>query len=326
MRATAVAQPNIALIKYWGKANEELIIPSTGSISLTLDQYPTTTTVTLQPEANTDTATLNDEALSGVELDRITAFLQHVRNLAGVETRAHVSSTNTVPTAAGLASSASGFAALATAACAAYHVQVDKRDLSRIARRGSGSAARSIFGGVVRWEAGEDDASSYAQPLDWRGPELRLVVARVSTARKSVSSREGMRRTIETSPFYEGWVRSNRELVLRASEAIAHGDLQTLGALTELSTMRMHASMLGAEPPLRYLEARSFALFDAISALRDRGVEAWATADAGPNVKILTTAADVEQVIDCITSEFPELEHLVSGVGGGAHLAQSEHR
>lgn len=325
MKATAVAQPNIALIKYWGKAHEDLIVPATGSISVTLDQYPTTTTVTLRPDANTDTATLGGVPLEGGELARVSRWLEHVRVLARSETRAHVDSTNTVPTAAGLASSASGFAALAVAASSAYGLELDARHLSRLARRGSGSASRSIFGGIVRWNAGVNDETSFAEPLAWNGPNLRVIIVEVSTARKHVSSREGMRHTIATSPFYNDWVRSNEELVDRASEAIAHADVRTLGELTELSTLRMHATMLAAEPPLRYLRGESLAVFDAVSTLREDGLVAYATADAGPNVKILTTDEDAQQVESAIRQGYPSFGILGSRLGPGARLLEEPH-
>lgn len=326
MKATAVAQPNIALIKYWGKQDDALIIPVTGSISMTLDVYPTTTTVELLAEADKDSATLDGEELRGVERERVTGLLTHIRTLAGISTFARVTSTNTVPTAAGLASSASGFAALATAACAAYGLDLTPRGVSRLARRGSGSASRSVFGGVVRWNRGGSDESSFAEPLTWNGPELRMIIARVSAGRKAVSSRRGMEQTIATSPFVDGWVRSNEALVDRASEAVARGDVTALGELTELSTLRMHATMLGAEPPLRYLTGESFALFDAVGAMRDDGIVAYATADAGPNVKILTTAQHAPKVRARLATTFPHLKTIESGMGGAARLVSGGDR
>lgn len=317
--STAIAQPNIALIKYWGKVDEDLIIPATDSISVTLDGFPTTTTVTLT-DGPTDTAELNGTELHADELGRIIQVLDRVRHLSGMTARAHVRSVNTIPTAAGLASSAAGFAALAMAALDAYGLDTDRRDVSRLARLGSGSASRSAYGGLVHWQRGSDDRSSYAVPLEWRGDPLALVIAQLSAARKKVSSRSGMTRTIETSPFYPGWVTSNQELVHRALDAIESSDLGTLGELTELSTMRMHASMLGAEPPLRYLTAESFAVIDEVQRIREEGLTAYSTADAGPNVKILTRLSDVQTITDRLTEEFPHIRFLSSGIGQGAHL------
>ena len=318
---TAIAQPNIALIKYWGKVDEDLIIPATDSISLTLDGFPTTTTVTLTDEP-TDRATLNGVALETDEMGRIVQVLNRIRTLSGSPAHAHVESTNTIPTAAGLASSASGFAALATAGAAAYGVELDREALSRLARLGSGSASRSLFDGMVRWHRGTDDTSSHAAPLTWQGPELSLVIAQLTAERKAISSRAGMTRTINTSPFYEGWVRSNQELVERAIETIEAGDVRALGELTELSTLRMHATMMGAEPPIRYLTGESFGLFDEVAAIRAEGITAYATADAGPNVKILTTRNEAHLLTERLRTAFPETVLMTAGTGRGAYLVE----
>lgn len=319
--STAVAQPNIALIKYWGKVDEALIIPATDSVSLTLDGFPTTTTVTLTDDP-IDVAVLNGVTLQTGELGRITRVLDRVRDLSGIRSSVAVESTNTIPTAAGLASSAAGFAALAKAASAAFGLDLADREVSRLARIGSGSASRSVFGGMVRWNRGNSDETSYAEPLEWNGPELMMVIAQVSTARKTISSREGMTRTVNTSPFYDGWVSSNQQLVGRALQAAANGDEETLGALTELSAMRMHASMLGAEPPIRYLTSESFALIDAVAQLRADGLTAYTTADAGPNIKILTTSTAGAAVVDELTQRFPTLSLLTSTLGQGVYLHQ----
>ena len=317
-RATAHAQPNIALIKYWGKQDETLIIPATSSISVTLKEFPTTTTVELVDDASQDVAILNGVELREEELGRIHTVLSRVRELSGSTQYAEVISVNTIPTAAGLASSASGFAALATAAAAAYGLELTQRDLSRLARRGSGSASRSIFGGVVKWHRGHSDETSFAEALDWSGPELAMVIGQLSTARKSISSRSGMTHTVATSPFYPPWVESNETLVQRAETAIYEGDLAALGELTELSTMRMHATMLGAEPPIRYLTGRSFEIFDSVAAARVEGLVAYATADAGPNVKVLTTVDDLEDTAKMLSEKHPGFTFLTSRLGEGS--------
>ena len=162
MTTYARAHTNIALIKYWGKANKQLMLPATSSISLTLNDFYTDTAVTFDPELNQDQLTLNHQMQSPTAVSR---FLDHVRHLAQIDTRARVTSLNHVPTAAGLASSASAFAALALAASRAAGLNLTPTALSRLARRGSGSATRSIFGGAVIWHRGSDDQSSFAEPL-----------------------------------------------------------------------------------------------------------------------------------------------------------------
>lgn len=321
-RATAVAHPNIALVKYWGKADAALALPATGSVSMGLDVFPTTTTVTVGDVAGgpssrgeaRDGFTLNGRVVAGTALERTTRFLDLVRALAGSDERASVDSTNTVPTGAGLASSASGFAALATAAAAAYGLDLDERALSRLARRGSGSATRSIPGGVSVWHAGTDE-ESFAERIP--APDMAMVVVTISAGEKHIGSREAMARTVDTSPFFPAWVTSTTATVDDMVAACAAGDFTRVGELTESNALRMHATIEGAFPPIRYLVARSVAVFDAVAAMRAAGVEAYATADAGPNVVVLCRPADADRV----ARELDGLgDVIVSGTGPGARV------
>lgn len=318
MTATAVAHPNIALVKYWGKADAQLALPATGSVSMGLDVFPTTTTVTLDPAADADSLELNGGAAPEGALLRVQQFLDLVRGLAGSSDRAAVVSENTVPTGAGLASSASGFAALATAASAAYGLDLSERDLSRLARRGSGSATRSIPGGVAVWHAG-DDQGSYAERVP--APPMAMVVVTISAGEKAIGSREAMRRTIATSPFYPAWVTSTTETVGEMLDVCAAGDFTRIGELTESNALRMHATIEGAFPPIRYLNARSVAVFDAVAELRATGTEAYATADAGPNVVVLTKPEDRGAVAAALAGLGDVIE---SGTGPGARVVRSE--
>ncbi len=318
MTATAVAHPNIALVKYWGKADAQLALPATGSVSMGLDVFPTTTTVTLDGAAETDSLVLNGSAAPEGALLRVQQFLDLVRELAGSSDRAAVVSENTVPTGAGLASSASGFAALATAAAAAYGLDLSERDLSRLARRGSGSATRSIPGGVAVWHAG-DDQGSYAERVP--APPMAMVVVTISAGEKAIGSREAMRRTIATSPFYPAWVTSTTDTVGEVLDACAAGDFTRIGELTESNALRMHATIEGAFPPIRYLNARSVAVFDAVAELRAAGTEAYATADAGPNVVVLTKPEDRGTVASALAGLGDVIE---SGTGPGARVVRSE--
>lgn len=313
--ATARAHPNIALVKYWGKADEELILPVAGSMSMTLDAFATTTTVTVDPEAEADSFVLNGEAATGTALARTTRFLDHVRDLAGSSARAHVDSVNEAPTAAGLASSASGFAALALAASRAFGLSLDERALSRLARRGSGSACRSIVDRYAVWHAGSDDETSYAEQID--APDLRLVIVTVDGAQKAVSSREGMHLTAATSPFYDAWITSTARTLEEMVHACAAGDLERIGEITESHALRMHAVIASSTPPVRYLAPASVAVFDAAAALRADGVFAYPTADAGPNVCVLTSPAEAERVAAAVA---PHGQVRIVGPGPGAHL------
>ncbi|MFT3660157.1 MAG: diphosphomevalonate decarboxylase [Gordonia sp. (in: high G+C Gram-positive bacteria)] len=303
--STAVAHPNIALIKYWGKRDEALHLPTTTSLSMTLDVFPTETTVTLL-DAGEDATTLNGAAAPGPFADKVSGFLDVVRTLAGDDRRARVDTVNSVPTAAGLASSASGFAALALAASNAYGLDLDRRALSRLARRGSGSASRSVFGGFAVWYRGEGtgaegDLSSYAEPVD-SALDAAMVVAVVDAREKTVSSRTAMRSTVATSPLYRPWVDSSALDLVAIRQALADGDLVTVGEIAESNALGMHATMLGARPPIRYLAPASVAVLDRVQQLRSDGIAAYATMDAGPNVKVLCARGDAADV-DAALSE-----------------------
>lgn len=300
LAARAKAHANIALIKYWGKRDEKLHLPAAGSLSLTLDGLWTETLVHFDGRES-DALELNGEAQSGAPLAKVQRFLDLVRAEAPGQTPggALVRSVNHVPTAAGLASSASAFAALAMAADAALGLALGPEALSRLARRGSGSACRSLFGGFARWNAGvaEDGLDSHAVGLS--GAEawgLRLVVAVVEAGPKPIGSREGMALTAQTSPFYPAWVAGQPADLAAAEAAIQARDLPTLGALAERNAMKMHATMLAAEPPFCYWRPASVACLEAIRGLRAQGIGVWATMDAGPNVKALCAEADAPAV------------------------------
>ena len=296
--ATAIAHPNIALVKYWGKRDSALNLPATGSLSMTLDVFPTTTTVELDATLERDEFSFNGSPAAGVPLDRVIGLLDIVRESAGVETRARVTSVNTVPSAAGLASSAAGFAALAGAASSAYGLALEERALTCLARRGSGSASRSVIGGFAVWHAADADADSYAESID--APDLAMVIATVNAGEKPISSRVAMQRTAKTSPFYPAWVTSTEDSLRDALAACAAGDVDRLGRIAETNALRMHALIQSCDPPIRYLTSASLTILDRVEDLRARGVSAYATADAGPNVVVLCRPADAETVSEAL--------------------------
>lgn len=325
--ATAVAHPNIALIKYWGKRDERLVLPVTDSLSMTLDIFPTTTRVRLDPGAGHDEVTLNGVPATGEAQRRVVAFLELVREQAGLPQRAVVETGNTVPTGAGLASSASGFAALAVAAGAAYGLDLDATALSRLARRGSGSASRSLFGGFAIWHAGRDtgtatdaDLSSYAEPVPAGELDPALVIAVVNAGPKAVSSREAMRRTVDTSPLYRPWAASSKEDLADMRGALRRGDLDAMGEIAERNALGMHATMLAARPAVRYLSPATLTVLDSVLQLRRDGVAAYATMDAGPNVKVLCHRADADRVAAAVRGAAPGGSVHTAGPGQGARL------
>jgi len=308
--ATATAHANIALVKYWGKRDAERMLPATSSLSLTLDAFHTTTRVELTGAADGSdiSVALDDTPLVGSALEKVQRFVDLVRGRDDVDPAlarrgARITSVNTVPTGAGLASSASGFAALAGATAAAYGLDLTPRDLSRLARRGSGSASRSVFGDFVVWHAGDiedperGDLTSYAEPVPAAaGLDVAMAVVVLNAGPKSIGSREAMARTVATSPYFPAWVEHTEADVREAEAAIASGDLERLGDLAEASAMRMHATMLAARPAVRYLAPASLEVLDAVAGLRAAGTGAWATMDAGPNVKVLCAGDDLDAV------------------------------
>lgn len=291
--ATARAHTNIALIKYWGKKDAALMLPYTSSVSLTLADFYTDTTVTFDADLTADQFELDGRSQPTT---KISAFLDQVRALAGTKAYAQVASANHVPTAAGLASSASAYAALALAASSAAGLNLSPHDLSRLARRGSGSATRSIFGGLAIWHRGIDDATSYAEALPATTLPLRMLVVMVDAGRKPIGSRRLMANTVATSPYYPAWVEHNEAAAQAMVQALAANDFTKIGELTEESSAQMHAAIFASHPAFTYFQPATIEVWQAVQAMRTAGIPAYATMDAGPNVKILTLAPYVAAV------------------------------
>ncbi|HEU0034150.1 MAG TPA: diphosphomevalonate decarboxylase [Kofleriaceae bacterium] len=320
---TARACANIALVKYWGKRDAALNLPATGSLSLTLDSLVTETTVQFDEALTGDELVLDGQPARPEDIARMSTFLDLVRAASGVPIRARVVSKNDFPTASGLASSASGYAALALASTRAAGLALEPRELSILARRGSGSAARSVFGGFVRMRTGVASEDAYAEPVEQVEPGLlsrvRMVVAVVGGGvPKLQGSRDAMDHTAATSPMYRAWL----DLVPRDLEAVeaalAAGDFEQLGALAESNAFAMHASAIAARPAILYWRPATLSVLAEVRGLRATGQSAWATMDAGPHVKILTTADDAELVARAIVDIPGVTAVTVSAVGGPA--------
>ncbi len=304
--ATAAAQApaNIALIKYWGKRDPELNLPVTDSLSVSLGEFGTHTSLTLTAGPG-DQVTLNGERLAADSqfVSRVSRFLDLFRPAgAGFRVATH----NTIPTAAGLASSASGYAALVKALDRLFAWNLPPRDLSILARLGSGSACRSVVEGFVHWHAGEraDGLDSFAERLPVTWPDLRVGLVLVATEPKPVSSRDGMNRTTAASDFYPAWPARAAADLAAIQPAIAANDLPQTGRIAEANALAMHATMLAARPPLLYWRPQTVAVFEQVRHLRRDGVQVYFTIDAGPNVKLLFTAA----AEDRLRTVFPTLE------------------
>lgn len=326
LKGTARAYTNIALIKYWGKKSDALILPMNNSLSLTLDAFYTDTTVTFSPEFTCDQFYLDGVAQNEKALNKMTAFLDLVRQQANTSLYAKVESHNHVPTAAGLASSASGLAALAAACNEALQLNLSHTDLSRLARRGSGSACRSIFGGFVEWEQGDSDATSFAVPVPANGfeQELAMVFILLNDQQKDVSSRDGMKRTVETSTFYPAWVETAGDDLVKMKEAIKARSFTDLGNIAEANALKMHATTLAATPPFTYWSPESLRAMNVVRALRQQGLECYFTMDAGPNVKVLCKKENSAALTTALTQEFPENQIITAHSGPGVQVIEME--
>ncbi|GAB4334528.1 MAG: diphosphomevalonate decarboxylase [Calditrichia bacterium] len=327
MKATAVAHPNIALIKYWGKRDKDLNLPAVGSISLTLDTIETRSTVVFREDLPEDRLLLNGETASPAQTQRVSRFLDLIRSKAKLDLRAEVSSTNNFPTGAGLASSASAFASLALAGSKAAGLELPPSRLSELARRGSGSAARSIFGGFVEMKTGElsDGTDAVAMPLDdAKGWDIRLVIAVTSHSEKKIGSTEGMEHTARTSPFYQHWVYQSQQDISAMRQAIFSRNFQLMGELAEYSAFKMHAVALSARPALLYWNSATVDLIHYIRNLREQGLPAYCTIDAGPQVKILVREADLQDLLEQLHHLRAVKEVIVTAPGPGARLITEE--
>ncbi len=322
----AHAQPNIALVKYWGKRDVRLNLPAAGSLSVTLKDLWTRTRVEFDAGFHHD-ALLLDGREDHPALRRVGACLDLLRAAAGTDCRARVETHNNFPTAAGLASSASGFAALVVATAAALDLDLEPAELSRLARQGSGSAARSIFGGFVEMHAGSraDGADAVAEPLasasDW---PLEVVVAVTSRARKTTGSTDGMQHSADTSPFYPAWVASVDDDLAEARQAVARRDFEALADVSEASCLKMHAVMFSSRPALMYWSDRTLACIERVRQLRQRdGLGVFFTVDAGPQVKAVCQPADVATVAAAL-ADLPGVERVLrTPLGEGARLVDA---
>jgi diphosphomevalonate decarboxylase len=319
----AVAHPNIALAKYWGKIDASHNLPAVPSLSLTLDAMSTTTTVGFDPSLSADRLVLNGAPAGDAEALRASKLLDRVRAAAGIETRALVESANDFPTASGLASSASGFAALALAAVRAAGLTWDLAQVSDLARQSSASAARSVFGGFVTLDSGAPGSAFLAAaPLSGSGDwPVALSVCVTTSQAKEVPSTEGMGHTRATSPYYGAWIARAPVLFERARKAVLARDLEELGRVAEESAFSMHACAMAAAPALFYFSPATVAAIERVRRLRREGTLAYVTMDAGPHVKVLSSAADSERVAATLR-EVPGVERvLVARPGSDAEVS-----
>jgi len=318
--ASARAHPNIAFVKYWGNRDDLLRIPRNGSISMNLAELHTTTEVRFDPSLPADTLSIDDQSQSGAPLLRVSRFLDVIRRMASIKSFAAVTSANNFPTGAGIASSASAFAALAYAGSNAAGLELDSIALSRLARLGSGSACRSIPSGFVEWLPGIGEQDSYAvsiaPPSHW---DLLDIIAIVERGPKATGSTEG-HTLAKTSPLQEARVQDTPRRLQLCKSAILQRDFSTLAEIIELDSNLMHAVMMTSHPPLFYWQPISLELMQAIPCWRAQGIAAAYTLDAGPNVHIVCLPESVNDIIAKLNG-LPGIQQLfICHPGGPAHI------
>lgn len=299
MKATAIANANIALVKYWGKRDSKLILPHNGSISMTCDSLNTTTTIEFSENYEHDTVMINDEELVKDERD-ILGHIERIRKIAGITEKAKVISESNFPVAAGLASSASGFAALTLAATEAAGLELDEKELSILSRQGSGSSCRSIPEGFVEWHRGErdDGSDSFAETIAFKDhwPEFRMIACIVTEAKKKVSSRAGMAQTVATCPYYDGWLRTVKEDLRIIRDGVRTKNFTGVGKQAEHNCLKMHALMMTTIPSIVYWIPATIEIIHNILAWREEGLEAYFTIDGGPQVKVMCLSENEKEI------------------------------
>jgi diphosphomevalonate decarboxylase len=316
-RGRAEACANIALAKYWGKSPRGSNLTAVPSLSLTLDALRTRTEVCFDAALRDDVVTLNGSAVFGRGLERVSELLDRVRRAARESRKARITTHNNFPTAAGLASSASGFAALAVAAARAARLGLSKAELSSVARQSSASAARSLFGGFVELGAETDSAVPLAGQDHW---DLTMLVAVIAAGPKPIGSTGGMVHTAQTSPYYPAWVNDAPRVFENVKAAVLAHDFTGLARAMEHSTLLMHATMMAADPPVLYFRGATMELTHELMRLRSEGLELGFTMDAGPNVKVLTPRHAAERLAGIVAS-FPGVESVIRcEPGPGARL------
>lgn len=295
--------PNIALIKYWGKRDQQLMLPTKSSFSVSLSPLETITSIHVNNSSkDIINISLNWDSNAQTSIQPILDYLNFFRKKYAINSFFTVNTHNSFPTQAGLASSASGFAALAIGLNTLCNLNLNTQELSIFARQGSGSACRSVYGGFALWAKGEnpDGSDCYAKqifgPDYW--PEFRVIIAVVNASKKPITSRAGMQQTVKTSPVYSQWVTESEQRIEKITDAIKNKDIARVGSLVEADWGGMLETMLTTNPKIDYRIQATHDVIDAVKAMREKHkIQAYFTTDAGPNVKIICLAQDSQKVI-----------------------------
>ena len=322
-KTTAKAPANIAFIKYWGKKNPKLRLPLSNSVSMNLSNVFTTTTVEFSPQLKKDQIIMDKEHLSIDEAERIIKHLDLIREKAKIPFKAKVKTKNNFPKGTGTSSSASGFAALTLAGCKAAGLNLNEKELSIIARLGSGSACRSIPDGFVEWQKGNSSKTSFAKTIYltkyW---QLADIVVIVSQEKKKISSSQGHAKA-ESSPFLNQRIENLPKKIKRLKLALKAKNFSTLGQIIEEEAINMHAVMMTSSPAIFYWLPKTLEIILAIKEWRDQGLESYFTIDAGPIVHIICEKKDVLKIKSKLSQIVEIQKTIVNYPSQGAHLVKS---
>ncbi len=317
---TAFAPTNIALAKYWGKRDTSLNLPSNSSLSITLDHFGTTTKLTLNKNLTQDSLFINgNEIHNPSSLNKIKNVLNTFRNLSNQNIYAQIESENNFPTGAGLASSASGLAALTLAASKIYNVDLTLDQLSCIARIGSGSACRSLYSGYVLWNRGElaNGTDSHAKSLYSKAHwELDVLICVVNSESKITGSTDGMILTQNTSPYFESWTKYAEQSCSTIQNAIDKKDFSLLSQEAEANCLRMHACAMASNPAIFYFKPQTLEIISKVYEMRKIGLDVFFTIDAGPNVVLVCNPNHTKELI----RNFSQYHLLQSKISDGARI------
>jgi len=319
-KVTVVSPANLAFIKYWGNAQPEFRVPNNGSVSMNLNGFTTTTEVEVNDQFQKDHITIDGEIAKGKARERVVGFLDVVRQLANFNKYFFVKSENSFPKGTGIASSASAFSALALATSKVAGLDLNEQELSRLARRGSGSACRSIPDGFVEWLPGTDDKTSYAVSLYpanyW---DIKDIVVIVSARHKKVGSSEG-HQTASSSPFYWKRIKDLPGKIKEVKRALKNRDFTLFGQISEAETLNLHSIMMTSTPSLIYWEPGTMEVLKSVVQWRENGLESYFSMDAGPNVHILCQAKDETKLMEKLKS-LPSVKQIfVAQPSNGARV------
>ncbi len=319
MKITTKAPANIAFIKYWGKKDKILRLPANNSISMSLSNIFTITTVEFSKGLTNDKIEINGGQLNSEEEERIVKHLDKIRFLAKIKDFARVVTKNNFPKGTGIASSASGFAALTLAASKSAGLNLSEKELSIIARQGSGSACRSIPDGFTEWIAGNSSETSFAHSIFpanwWKICDITVLISKTS---KKVSSSEG-HDLAESSPFYPVRIADMENKVSEIKKALKEKNFEKFGEILEEEAINMHAVMMTSRPAILYWLPKTLELILLIREWRSNNLPIFFTIDAGPSVHLICEKEN-EMKVTQMLSKSGFKDFIVNNPSSGAKL------